>query len=1035
MKNRLFIILLTIIITFLSGGFERLLAQNYWSEYPISIVTQNNGSQQRLELSTYDSTLQTTVTAYTQWITGYYFFSTANGKLTFITYLNPGQQTSRYGFGIYDFVLHQFNIKELDIPIITNRTLNVAANQYWVVSAYEDEYSSNSFFLTPTYHKYSMVTHQWSSVNMGYSESTYTPQIWNLGAPNNIQWIYYIEDTDEGEFYHYNPLAGRFAFFYSGCAGWYYEIDEEHFAVDGSCSDNYSYVSLDPELNWQGTPLFQTTGELRNGIFTANNQWLPHFPQYIFTYDIGIHQMIYDSTTNLTAGPYVVKDRVASYSVSSNGTSPMIYFLVHDPLQHAWVKDSAVTTGLVIPTIINGTVHWTDANGPHIRGYDVTTGWGNYTTPLFMYFHLSDFSNTEGVPLVHVRNYSIGKEQFYFDMGDGVVSTVRNNLWHLYDQPGPYNICMYEASGVQSVCQSDTFNLCGLPGIISANVDSVCIGGQVDLNLSGFQGDIQWQFSTNSNNWQDITTTGFDSSAISLNPVSSSYYRAKVIDGTCNPIYSAYKFVFVSTSTAGTIASATTAACIGQEIVLHVANYNGTLRWEKNSGVGWTVIPNATGGFLTDVLSVNTEYRVLSSPVLANCPADTSQIIQVNALPLGIISPLTGVNICGQDTVLLSANGTGVFQWYSSNVNGAPIINTGSTYSPFVSSTTTYYVSSLAGAVETAGLADTSVGVTSTGPITGRGLRVVSSEPGYLESITLYPMSAGNITVSWSLDNLNLGSVLYNISTPGISVEIPLGFKLNANQNYDLKFSSSSINFVKTAGGFSYPIVNPLSSLIILGRIINGYFYTDSSFYTGYNIVFSKGCKSLREPVTVQHTPEIVGTLTALGPTTFCQGQSVVLAAAPTGSGNAYKWYRGDSLISNATGSNYTATISGLYSAQIYNAVCSDTTSSIRVRIPCISTFDPEEKSITDEFAESNFNVFYQSIHQQLVLKCEALSNSISKVVIYDLNGRLIKQQSWTIIEGTNSINIDVANLNAGSYIVKWINSERTVVTKWVKHQ
>lgn len=1034
MRKKNLVASITFCLLLITSFFQNGFSQNYWENYPISVLTQNNGSQQRLELSTYDSTLQTTVTAYTQWITGYYFFSTANGMLTFITYLNPGQQTSRYGFGIYDFVLHQFNIKELDKPLTGTRTLNVVASPYWVVSAFEDEYNPGDFYLTETYHRYSMVFHQWNSINVGYNETTGFPQIFNIWAPGDTEWRYFVEDTDEGEFYHYNPVSG-FAGFYSGCAGWYYEMDEEHFAVDGNCADDYSYASLDPENGWHGTILDQTVGELRNGIFTATNQWPPHFPKYIFTYDIGIHQMIYDSITNLTATDYVVKDRVASYSVSSNGTSPMIYFLVHDPVQHAWVKDSAVTTGLVNPTIIDGTVHWTDANGSHIRGYDVTTGWGNYTTPLFMYFHLSDFSNSHGLPLVHVRNYSIGKEQFYFDMGDGVVSTVRNNLWHLYDQPGSYNICMYEAGGLQSVCQSGTFNLCGLSGMISASADSVCVGGQVDLNLSGFQGDIQWQFSTNSNNWQDITTTGFDSSAIILNPITSTYYRAKVIDGTCNPIYSTYQYVFVSASTAGTIVSTTTAACIGQEVVLHVANYNGTLSWEKNSGAGWTIIANATGAYLTDVLSANSEYRVLASPVLANCPADTSQLVQVNALPLGIISPLSGVNICGQDTVILSANGTGVFQWYSSNVNEAPIIHTGSTFSPFVSSTTTYYVSSLAGAVESAGLADTSIGAASIGIISNRGLKVVSSEPGYLESVTLYPMSAGNITILWRLDNINISSVLYNISTPGVSVEIPLGFKINANQNYDLIFASTSMNFVKTSGGFSYPIVNPLSSLTILGRMVNGYFSTDSSFYTGYNIVFSKGCKSPKEPVTIQYNPEIVSTLIAQGPTTFCQGGSVILAAAPTGSGYAYKWYRGDSLISNATGSNYTATISGRYSAQIYDAVCSDTTSSIRVRIPCISTFDPQEKSITDEFSESNYNVFYQGSQQQLVLKCEALINSISKVTVYDLNGRLIIQQNWTIFEGSNSISLDVNNLNAGSYILKWINSERTVVTKWVKHQ
>lgn len=134
------------------------------------------------------------------------------------------------------------------------------------------------------------------------------------------------------------------------------------------------------------------------------------------------------------------------------------------------------------------------------------------------------------------------------------------------------------------------------------------------------------------------------------------------------------------------------------------------------------MIPNATTGFLTDILSSDTDYRVLSSPALTSCPADTSQIMHINALPPGVISPLSGVSICGQDTVSLSASGTGIFQWYSSNVIGSPIIHTGNTYSPFVSSTTTYYVSSLAGAVETAGLADTSLGVTTTGSINGRGL-------------------------------------------------------------------------------------------------------------------------------------------------------------------------------------------------------------------------------------------------------------------------------------------------------------------------
>jgi hypothetical protein len=1032
MKNRLFIFLLTIFITLLSGFFQRLKAQNYWREYPISAITQNNGSQQRLVLSTYDSTLQTTVTAYTQWITGYYFFSTANGKLTFITYLNPGQQTSRYGFGIYDFVLHQFNIKELDHPLTGTITLNVVSSPYWVVSAFEDEYNPGDFYLTETYHRYSMVFHQWNSINVGYNETTWFPQIFNIWAPGDTEWLHYIEDTDEGDFYHYNPVSG-FAGFYSGCAGWYNEMEEEHFAVDGNCSDDYSYVSLDPEAGWQGTPLYQTIGDLRNGIFTASNQWPPHFPKYIFTYDIGIHQMIYDSTTNLTATDYVIKDRVASYSVSSNGTSPMIYFLVHDPLQHAWIKDSAVTTGLVNPTIINGTVHWTDANGSHFRGYDVTTGWGNYTTPLFMYFHLSDFTNSQGVPLVHMRNYSIGKEQFYFDMGDGVVSSVRNNLWHLYDQPGPYNICMYEASGVQSVCQN--FNYCGLGGISSINLDTICAGDQIELSLTGHQGIIQWQSRTNSLVWTDITSPGFDSSVIYMNPLITTHYRAKVTDGSCNSVYSNPQTIVVSAAIAGTLASSPTAGCLNREVHLKLDGFTGTLSWQKDTGSGYVTIPNSSNPVLIDLLTGNTFYRCIVSPAMTGCLSDTSQEVQIIAGNPGSVLPLTGMNICGDDTITLNASGSGIFQWYEENTPGSAIVSTGATFNAFVSNTTTFFVSALSGFVETAGLTDTISGNSKGTFIYNRGLRVVSSDAGYLESLVVYPNATGNLTVKLlHPDNTTIATIQHYVPVTGVPFTIPLGFNLDANQIYHLKFYAN-FAFIATSGGFTYPISNPGSSLEVLGHLNNNTFSTDSSFYTGYNIVFSKGCKSLREPVTVQHTPEIVGTLTALGPTTFCQGQSVVLAAAPTGSGNAYMWYRGDSLISNATGSNYTAAVSGLYRAQIYNAVCSDTTSSIRVRIPCISTFDPEEKSITDEFAESNFNVFYQSTHQQLVLKCEALAYSISKVAVYDLNGRLIIQQNWTIIEGSNSISLDVNYLNAGSYIVKWINSERTVVTKWVKHQ
>jgi hypothetical protein len=80
--------------------------------------------------------------------------------------------------------------------------------------------------------------------------------------------------------------------------------------------------------------------------------------------------------------------------------------------------------------------------------------------------------------------------------------------------------------------------------------------------------------------------------------------------------------------------------------------------------------------------------------------------------------------------------------------------------------------------------------------------------------------------------------------------------------------------------------------------------------------------------VTVNTPP--TATITPAGPTTFCQGGSVVLNA-PTGTGYTYQWYNGTTAISSAITASFTATTAGSYTVTVSGGVSCNATSSATV--------------------------------------------------------------------------------------------------------
>ena len=79
------------------------------------------------------------------------------------------------------------------------------------------------------------------------------------------------------------------------------------------------------------------------------------------------------------------------------------------------MKDSTISTnGVSTLTIVEAQFTGQIVLVPVKAGYNDTTGWGNFDTPLQLMFQVTDLFPTMGVPLIFVRDYSIGTDYATF---------------------------------------------------------------------------------------------------------------------------------------------------------------------------------------------------------------------------------------------------------------------------------------------------------------------------------------------------------------------------------------------------------------------------------------------------------------------------------------------------------------------------------------------------------------------------------------------------------------------------------------------
>lgn len=110
-----------------------------------------------------------------------------------------------------------------------------------------------------------------------------------------------------------------------------------------------------------------------------------------------------------------------------------------------------------------------------------------------------------------------------------------------------------------------------------------------------------------------------------------------------------------------------------------------------------------------------------------------------------------------------------------------------------------------------------------------------------------------------------------------------------------------------------------------------------------YRVIVSNGtCVDTSAASVVTVTPAPTAVITPAGPTTFCQGVSVILSAS-TGANYTYQWKNGGTDITGATAASYTATAAGNYTV-VVTAGCAVTSAPVAVTVnpsPAPATITP----------------------------------------------------------------------------------------------
>ncbi|HLP13353.1 MAG TPA: M4 family metallopeptidase [Flavobacteriales bacterium] len=509
---------------------------------------------------------------------------------------------------------------------------------------------------------------------------------------------------------------------------------------------------------------------------------------------------------------------------------------------------------------------------------------------------------------VNFSNTSMNGITYTWDFGDGGTSTSTNPS-HVYTVDGIYTVTLIADGGlcgIDTTIITDQIFVGQAPDPVVTN-GGRCDAGTVDLAATA-TGTLSW-YTVPSGGSPVATGSTYTTPSISS---TTTYYVEANTGGTYNAgpadntiggggysgatdhwlIFTAYQPFTLTTvdvtangagnrtfelrNSSGTVLQSATINCPNGPSTITL-NFSVPVGTDLELGTDGSIVPNLyrnTGGVsypytVPGVVSITGSdagptvyyYCYNWECVVASC---TSDRVPVTAAVATVAPSTIGDARCGAGVVNLSAtglSGVGTLEWYTVPTGGTSV-NSGTTYSPTISSTTNYYVEEQMPPISTyGGPVDNTFGTG--GYFSGdQHLIFDVTTACTLHSVKVYAGSAGNRTVEL---RDNTGTVISSIvvNVPAGESRITLDFPLTSGTDFELGWApGSSPDLYRNNASATYPYTIPgYVSITNSSAGTAGYYYA----YYDWEIT-TPGCATARTLVTGTVNTESDATITSTAP-------------------------------------------------------------------------------------------------------------------------------------------------------------------------
>jgi murein DD-endopeptidase MepM/ murein hydrolase activator NlpD len=439
---------------------------------------------------------------------------------------------------------------------------------------------------------------------------------------------------------------------------------------------------------------------------------------------------------------------------------------------------------------------------------------------------------------------------------------------------GTYTATVTSTNGCSAVSTPTTVTVNPLPNaaITPGGATTFCEGGSVMLSAAA----------GNTYSW----STGATTQSISISNTGT--YTATITSANGCSAVSTPTIVTVNPLPSATITpGGSTTFCEGGSVMLSAAAGN-TYSWSTGATAQSISVSNS-GNYTATITSAN------------GCSAvSTPTLVTVNPLPNAAITPSGPTTFCQGSSVMLSAAAGNTYSWSSgATTQSISISNTG-TYATTITNANGCSAVSTPTTVNVNPLPSATITPSGATTFCQGGSVMLSAAAG-----NTYSWSTGATAQSISISNTGTYTATITsangcsaVSTPTIVTVNPLPSAAITPSGATTFCQGGSVMLSAAAGNtYSWSSGATTQSISV----------SNAGTYTA-TITSANGCSAVSTPTTVTVNPLPSATITPSGPTTFCEGGSVMLSAA---AGNTYSWNTG------ATAQSITVSNSGDYTATV----------------------------------------------------------------------------------------------------------------------